>query len=106
MTRHETFAKRLRRLREERGLTIASLGASAKATPRVLRSLECGRTKSPGLLVGLHLARALNVDADYLAFGESSDAMLEITLSLTRWLDAVDRRVTKLESARDNARRH
>jgi transcriptional regulator with XRE-family HTH domain len=106
MTRNETFANRLRRLREERGLTIAALAASAKTTPRVLRYLESGRTKSPALLVGLRLARCLNVEADYLALGESSHAiLLGITAALSRQLDAVDRKVNRLERARDKARR-
>jgi transcriptional regulator with XRE-family HTH domain len=100
MTGNESFATRLRRLREEKGFTIASLAASAKTTQRVLRGLESGLTESPALLVGLRLARSLSVAPNYLAFGESARTILdalETAVCLSRQLDAVDYRIRKLE---------
>jgi transcriptional regulator with XRE-family HTH domain len=106
MTTNETFAMRLRRLRRERAFTMAALAALAKTTPRALRSLESGRTKAPTFLVGLRLAYSLNVDAEYLALGESSrEILLKVTAALlSRQLDTVDRRATVLEASRDKAR--
>lgn len=96
---------RLRRLRRERAFTIAALAALARTTPRALRSLESG-TRAPALLVGLRLADALHVDAEYLALGESSrDILFKVTAALSsRQLEAAENRATALGAPRDKAR--
>jgi transcriptional regulator with XRE-family HTH domain len=105
MRTDETFAMRLRRLRRERAYTIEVLAALARTTPRALRSLESG-TRAPTFLVGLRLAEALHVDAEYLALGESSsDILVKVTAALSsRQLDAVDHRATVLGAPRAEAR--
>ncbi|MDQ6942842.1 MAG: helix-turn-helix domain-containing protein [Candidatus Eremiobacteraeota bacterium] len=85
----ETAAARLKRLREERGVTIAALALEAGVSESAVRQLETGNVKSPSFAVGLRLAHYLGVDPYYLAFGESSN--------LDERLLIVERRVTKLE---------
>src|SRR3979411_2584786 len=85
----ETPAGRLKRLREERGITIAALALEAGVSESAVRQLETGNVKSPSFAVGLRLAHYLGVDPYYLAFGESSN--------LDERLLVVERRVTKPE---------
>jgi hypothetical protein len=85
----ETFAQRLRRLREERGTTIAGLANEVGVSEGAIRQLETGNVKSPSFVVGLRLAHYLGVDPYYLASGEGS--------SVGERLILVERRLTKLE---------
>ena len=85
----ESAAGRLKRLREERGITIAALALEAGVSESAVRQLETGNVKSPSFAVGLRLAHYLGVDPYYLAFGESSN--------LDERLLIVERRITKLE---------
>ncbi|HXW76874.1 MAG TPA: helix-turn-helix transcriptional regulator [Candidatus Eremiobacteraceae bacterium] len=66
----ETFAERLKRLREQRGLTVGKLALRAGLTEAAIRKMEYGDTKGHGLVNGLKLADALGVDPWELAFGQ------------------------------------
>jgi transcriptional regulator with XRE-family HTH domain len=85
----ETFAARLRRIRDEKGFTVPQLAGAVGMSPSAIRQLESGQIKNPGFALGLRLANQLSVDAHYLAFGEG--------FSLTDRLDSLEARVTKLE---------
>jgi transcriptional regulator with XRE-family HTH domain len=85
----ETFGTRLRRLREERGHSIVDTAIGVSASEGAIRQLETGNVKSPSYILGIRLARYLNVDPFYLAIGEGA--------SLTEHLDLLDRRVDRLE---------
>jgi transcriptional regulator with XRE-family HTH domain len=66
----ETFAERLRRLREQRGLTVGRLALRAGLTEAAIRKMEYGDTKGHGFINGLKIAEALGVDPSELAFGK------------------------------------
>jgi transcriptional regulator with XRE-family HTH domain len=65
----ERMAQRLCRLRKEQRLTPSALAKRCGVTTAEIQDLETGRVTDPGLLVGMRLAEALCVDAEYLAFG-------------------------------------
>jgi transcriptional regulator with XRE-family HTH domain len=85
----ETFGDRLRRLREDQGLTIVALASAVGVSEGAIRQLENGHVKIPSFLLGVRLADHLNVDPRYLAFGEGS--------SMTERFDIIERRLAKLE---------
>jgi len=85
----ETFAERLRRLRNEQGYTVADLAAAVGAAEGTIRHLEGGDVKSPNFLLGIRLAEQLKVDPRYLALGEG--------IGVAARFDAIERRVAKLE---------
>jgi transcriptional regulator with XRE-family HTH domain len=95
----ETFAERLRRLRNEQGYTVADLAAAVGAAEGTIRHLEGGNVRSPNFLLGIRLAEQLKVDPRYLALGEG--------IGVTARFDALERRIAKLEqrSASDPSRR-
>ena len=66
----ETFAERLRRLREQRRLTVGNLALRAGLTEAAIRKMEYGDTKGHGFVNGLRIAEALGVDPWELAFGK------------------------------------
>lgn len=68
----ETFADRLKRLREKRGLTVGRLALLAGLTEAAIRKMEYGDTKGHGFVNGLKIADALGVDPWELAFGRRS----------------------------------
>jgi transcriptional regulator with XRE-family HTH domain len=72
MDQIETFAKRVRRLREEHGMTIVQLADAIGASEGTIRQIEGGTVRNPHFSLGLRLARHLGVDPYYLAFGEGS----------------------------------
>jgi len=65
----ETFAERLKRLREQRGLTVGRLALRAGLTEAAIRKMEYGDTKGHGLINGLKIAEVLGVDPWELAYG-------------------------------------
>jgi transcriptional regulator with XRE-family HTH domain len=89
----ESFADRLRRLREEKGLTVSSLAASVGVAEGTIRQLETGQTKNPSFVVGVRLANQLSVDPFYLALGDRA--------TLTERMEIFERRLTKLEQRVD-----
>ncbi|HEV2738697.1 MAG TPA: helix-turn-helix domain-containing protein [Candidatus Elarobacter sp.] len=85
----ETFAERLRRLREEKGFTLAALAAAVGVSPGAIQQLESGQVKNLGFGLGLRIADRLNVDPRYLAGGAG--------LSMTDHLDTIERRLDEIE---------
>ena len=85
----ETFAARLRRVREEKGFTVPDLAAAVGVSPSAIRQLESSQIKNPSFALGLRLADRLNVDPHYLALGEG--------FSMTERFELIERRLTKLE---------
>lgn len=85
----ETFAQRLRRLRNDHGYSVADLASTVGASEGTIRQLENGSVKSPSFLLGIRLAERLDVDPRYLALGEGS--------TFSERLDALERRMAKLE---------
>lgn len=67
----ETFAVRLRRLRQERRMSFTKLAIAVGVTEGALRQMESGQTKWPAFPVGIRLAHVLGVEPRDLAFGES-----------------------------------
>lgn len=53
------------------GLTIAALADACRASEGAPRQIESGKVKSPSLHLGLRIARILDVDPYWLAFGPS-----------------------------------
>jgi transcriptional regulator with XRE-family HTH domain len=67
---HETLADRLKRLRDQRGMTVGRLALRAGLTEGAIRKMEYGDTKGQGFINGLKIADALGVDPWELAFGQ------------------------------------
>lgn len=65
----ETFGERLARLRNERGITATELAFAVGKAEGWLRHLESGQIRSPAFQIGVQIAKALGVSAEYLAFG-------------------------------------
>lgn len=68
--RPETFAERLRRLREERGFSKVEVAKRVGLTEGAIRQLESGRTKDPRFTEGVKLAELFRVTPHYLALGD------------------------------------
>jgi transcriptional regulator with XRE-family HTH domain len=85
----ESFGKRLRRLRDERGFSVADLASAVGVSESAIRQLEVGTVKLPSFALGLRLADRLNVDPYYLAAGAG--------FSMTEQIDRIERRIAKLE---------
>ena len=85
----ETFAARLRRLRDEQGLSVTTLALAVGASEGTIRQLESGNVKSPNFLLGLRLAEFFKVDPRYLALGEGT--------TFAERFESIERRLTKLE---------
>lgn len=85
----ETFGERLRRLRNERGMTVVDLAAAVGAAEGTIRQIENGNVRSPNFHLGLRLAKQLNVDPMYLADGEG--------VTFSERIEAVERRLAKVE---------
>jgi len=86
----ETFAQRLRRLRNEQGLSVADLGRMVGVTEGAIRQLETGQVASPGFLLGLRLSDALHVEPHVLALGGVSSVVAKME-DLDRRLRAAER---------------
>jgi transcriptional regulator with XRE-family HTH domain len=95
----ESFADRLRRLRDEQGLTVAGLALEVGVSEGTIRQLEAGTVKSPSFTAGLRLAHRLGVDAYFLAFGEGSTLNDRVTV-LERRLAKLEQRVAALPASR------
>ena len=90
----EPFGKRVKRLREETGTTVATLALEVGVSEGSIRQIEAGAVKFPSFLVGLRLARYLDVDPYYLALGETSSTM-ERLVDLEKRLADVERRISR-----------
>jgi transcriptional regulator with XRE-family HTH domain len=69
METHETLGERMRRVREAQGIRIAALADTCLISEGSIRQIEGGGVRSPSLIVGLRIAKALNVDPYWLATG-------------------------------------
>jgi transcriptional regulator with XRE-family HTH domain len=61
-----TFGERLRRIREQRGLTQQELAERAGIRYETINRIENGKHAEPRVYVGVALAKALGVTMDYL----------------------------------------
>lgn len=95
----DTFGARLRRLRNERGMTVVDLAERVNAAEGSIRQLENGAVKSPGFLLGIKLADALGVDPRALALGEATSTADQLADHDQR-LRALEQRLAALESRR------
>ena len=95
----ERLADRLRRLRDEHGLSIADLAGAASTSEGTIRQLEAGKVKSPSLLLGIRLADALHIDPRFLAHGEG-ESTGERFADHEQRLRTLERRLAALESRR------
>ncbi len=66
----ETLGERVRRLRLDRGYTVAGLARAVEVTEGTIRNIERDVTRDPALTTGLRIAHALGVSVPYLGFGE------------------------------------
>jgi transcriptional regulator with XRE-family HTH domain len=69
---HDTFGARVKRAREQLGLTKSRLAERAGCTEAEVRQIESGRTARPNVHTVLRLAEALNEDPFRLVFGTDS----------------------------------
>lgn len=87
----ENFGKRLRKLREERSLSIARLAQKSGITQGYLSQIEAGKRPTPGLQTLIALATALRVTLDELAdFDVESVPQTESDSGTTARLDALE----------------
>jgi transcriptional regulator with XRE-family HTH domain len=63
----ETMGERMRRVREAQGLTIYALAETCLVSEGAIRQVESGGVRSPSLLLGLRIAKALGVEPYWLA---------------------------------------
>jgi transcriptional regulator with XRE-family HTH domain len=68
-----SLAVRLRRARQDAGLTQEQLAVLAGVKLDTLRAIEQGRTANPGVFSVQRLAVQLHVSIDYLAGGSASE---------------------------------
>ncbi len=92
----ETIGQRIRRLREERGLTQKKLGSLAELSEQSINRLETGVIKWVKEF-GERLAKALDVPEDYLLNGDS-----HAERETTRLIESLspDLKITPTEAAR------
>lgn len=69
--RYKFNPKRMKALREENNLTLQQLADEAGSAKSYIWELENGRSE-PGLILGLNIAAALGVTAEYLCGGENN----------------------------------
>jgi transcriptional regulator with XRE-family HTH domain len=84
-----TVGERVKRLREERGLSVLELASSVGCSEATIRQLESGHVQAPSFVLGVRLANALNADPAFLALGEGQ--------SFSERFDLLDRRLRAVE---------
>jgi len=67
----ETFAERVRRLREGANLSLADVASRVGHSVQWVSAIETGRLKEPGIFAGVKLARTLKVTLEELVFGQA-----------------------------------
>lgn len=67
-----TFGTRLKKLREEQGLTQQQLGEMSGVSPRVLGYCEQDQRFNTAIIIITKLCETLNTTADYLMFGDEN----------------------------------
>lgn len=93
----ETVGARVRRVREAQGITIASLAETCHVSEGAIRQVETGGVKSPSLILGLRIAKALGVQPYWLGTGEETPLDVRVM--------ELEFRVGELERARTTAPR-
>lgn len=106
----ETFGERLRRIRDDRGLSVGALAQRVGVTEGAVRQMESGQTKSASFVVGVRLAHELGVSSEYLALGSeiatppgAGDGTAEPSLEerraiLNEWMATAE---TQMQETRD-----
>ena len=79
MTDAEIFGKRVRELREKRGLSQEKLAQASDLTTGFVSTIESGK-KTPSLTTCLKLAYGLRVDAGELFSGFTFDVIRKLKL--------------------------
>jgi len=79
MERIETIGARVRRMREAQGITIAGLADTCRVSEGAIRQVETGGVKSPSLILGLRMAKALGVQPYWLGTGEETPLDVRVT---------------------------
>ncbi len=69
-----TFGTRLKKLREEQGLTQQQLGEKSGVSPRVLGYCEQDQRFNTAIIIITKLCETLNTTADYLMLGNKNDS--------------------------------
>ena len=98
-TSASSLGRRVRRLRQQQGLTLRGLAATAKVDHSWLGKLELGHYESPDPRALYRLARALEVEVNelYLAAGYASgEGLPELDLYLRSKYDLPDEAVAQL----------
>lgn len=85
----ERIGERLKRLRDENGLSVIELASAVGCSEATIRQLENGQVKAPTFILGLRIADRLAVDPRYLALGDGA--------SMTERFDVLERRLAMLE---------
>lgn len=70
----EEMGARIRKLREDRGMTQYDLGLKVGVKDLAIGQLELGRTVDPKSSTLIGIAREFNVSVDFLLFGDAPDA--------------------------------
>jgi len=92
----DSLARRIRRLRVNRHMTVAILAAQCDVSVRDIRDLEAGRVTDPDLTLGMRLAQILRVDPEYLALGQDAVRILrEVSSHAANWREAKVKRKLK-----------
>jgi transcriptional regulator with XRE-family HTH domain len=60
------FGRRVKRVREERGLSPQELATKAGTSYQTIWRIEAGKHAEPGIYIARSIARALGVTLDYL----------------------------------------
>jgi transcriptional regulator with XRE-family HTH domain len=87
------FQERLRALLGESGLTQGDLAAKADLSDATISSYLSGRTFSPKVEDVARLAKALNANAAWLAFGEGQKYSMELKETPPPYLTEADRKI-------------
>ncbi len=90
----ETFRRRLRQLRLERGYSAAELSRRAKLNVRAVTDIEDGKAQSPKISTAFALAEALGVDpGEMLGLGPRLSLRAELAQFLSQYDEAQQERI-------------
>ena len=85
----EVFGQRIRKLRQDIGISMENMAAKLDVTTNYLGKIERGM-RSPSLGFVIRLSRILGISTDYLLMGEQEEekSINEMALSLAKQLMA------------------
>ena|SRR5947209_363323 len=83
-----TIGDRVRRAREEQGLSVPAFALACGVSDKYLRQIENNVVRAPSLALGLRIAKVLDVDPYWLATGKEDTIEGRVTRleTLVRWL--------------------